>query len=160
VPESRFLFLRPEAGSESFIANCRAAFARRDVDPDRLRFVGVRGDHMRHYNEIDIALDSLPHVGGTTTCESLWMGVPTVSLRGPGFPERLSHSNLNNAGLGDLSVATVADYVAKAAELAADRSRRLVLRHGLRAQIAANPLGQPARFTKNFYELAAKVAAR
>lgn len=159
VPNSRFLFLRPEAGSESFIANSREAFARRDVDPDRLRFVGVRGDHMRHYNEIDIALDSLPHVGGTTTCESLWMGVPTVSLRGPGFPERLSHSNLHNAGLGDCSVATVADYVAKAAELAADPARRLALRHGLRAQIAAHPLGQPARFTKHFYELAAKVAA-
>ncbi|MBC2835807.1 tetratricopeptide repeat protein [Paragemmobacter straminiformis] len=159
VPGSRFLFLRPEAASESFIANSRAAFARRDVDPDRLRFVGVRGDHMRHYNEIDVALDSLPHVGGTTTCESLWMGVPTVSLRGPGFPERLSHSNLNNAGLGDLSVATVADYVAKAAELAADPARRRALRHGLRAQIAANPLGQPERFTRHFYELAAKVAA-
>lgn len=159
VPDSRFLFLRPEAASESFIANSRAAFARRDVDPDRLRFVGVRGDHMRHYNEIDVALDSLPHVGGTTTCESLWMGVPTVSLRGPGFPERLSHSNLNNAGLGDLSVATVADYVAKAAELAADPARRRALRHGLRAQIAANPLGQPERFTRHFYELAAKVAA-
>ncbi|WP_444431173.1 O-linked N-acetylglucosamine transferase family protein (plasmid) [Rhodobacter capsulatus] len=87
---SRFVFLRPEGGVESFRANARAAFARRDVDPDRLDFIGVRGDHMRHYNEIDIALDTLPHVGGTTTCEALWMGVPTVSLIGPGFAERLS----------------------------------------------------------------------
>jgi len=159
VPGSRFVFLRPEGGVESFRANARAAFARRDVDPDRLDFIGVRGDHMRHYNEIDIALDSLPHVGGTTTCEALWMGVPTISLVGPGFPERLSYSNLSNAGLGDLAVFSSADYIAKAAELAADPARRAALRQGLRAQIAANPLGQPERFTQNFYELARKVAA-
>jgi predicted O-linked N-acetylglucosamine transferase (SPINDLY family) len=159
VPGARFVFLRPEGGVESFVQGARTAFARRDVDPDRLEFIGVRGDHMRHYNEIDIALDSLPHVGGTTTCEALWMGVPTVSLVGPGFTERLSYSNLSNAGLGDLAVFSVADYVAKAAELAADRSRRLALRHGLRAQIAANPLGQPERFTKHFYDLARKVAS-
>ncbi|WP_181318155.1 tetratricopeptide repeat protein [Pseudogemmobacter blasticus] len=159
VPGSRFVFLRPEGGVESFVTNARAAFARRDVDPARLEFIGVRGDHMRHYNEIDIALDSLPHVGGTTTCESLWMGVPTVSLVGPGFPERLSYSNLSNAGLGDLAVFSVDDYVAKAAELAADPARRLALRHGLRAQIAAHPLGQPERFTADFYALARKVAS-
>lgn len=159
VPGSRFLFLRPEAGVGSFVAGARAAFARRDVDPDRLEFIGVRGDHMRHYNEIDIALDTLPHVGGTTTCEALWMGVPTVSLVGAGFPERLSYSNLSNAGLGDLATLSVADYVSAAAGLAAHPARRLALRHGLRAQIAANPLGQPARFTRNFYDLARKVAS-
>lgn len=159
VHGSRFVFLRPEGGVDSFVQGARTAFARRDVDPDRLEFIGVRGDHMRHYNEIDIALDTLPHVGGTTTCEALWMGVPTISLVGPGFPERLSYSNLSNAGLGDLAVFSVADYIARAAELAGDPGRRLALRHGLRAQIAANPLGQPERFTRDFYELARKVAS-
>lgn len=159
VPGSRFVFLRPEGGVDSFVQGARTAFARRDVDPDRLEFIGVRGDHMRHYNEMDIALDSLPHVGGTTTCEALWMGVPTISLVGPGFPERLSYSNLSNAGLGDLAVFSGPDYVSRAAELAADPDRRLALRHGLRAQIAANPLGRPKRFTRHFYDLARKVAS-
>ena len=159
VPASRFVFLRPEGAVQSFIDGARRAFARRNVDPDRLEFIGVRGDHMRHYNEFDVALDSLLHVGGTTTCEALWMGVPTISLVGPGFPERLSYSNLCNAGLSNLAVFSIEDYVAKAAELAADPTRRLALRHGLRAQIAINPLGQAERFTKNFYDLAAKVAA-
>jgi predicted O-linked N-acetylglucosamine transferase (SPINDLY family) len=105
VPGSRFLFVRPEAAGESFVANARATFAARDVDPGRLDFVGVRGKHLPYYNAIDIALDSFPHVGGTTTCETLWMGVPTITLVGPGFPERLSYSNLSNAGLGDLCAA-------------------------------------------------------
>jgi protein O-GlcNAc transferase len=159
VPNSRFVFLRPEAGVAAFQQGARDAFARRDVAPDRLDFIGVRGDHMRHYNRIDIALDTLPHVGGTTTCESLWMGVPTISLVGLGFPERLSYSNLSNAGLGDLAVFTRADYVAKAVELAFDTTRRRALRHGLRAQIAAHPLGQPDRFTRHFYDLARKEAS-
>ena len=151
VPDSHFLFLRPEAAAPSFKANARAAFAARNVDPGRLDFIGVRGEHLQHYNEIDIALDSLPHVGGTTTCEALWMGVPTVSLVGPGFAERLSYSNLSNAGLGDLAVFSSEDYVEKAASLAEDRARRLALRHGLRHMIAANPLGQVDRFVRNFY---------
>jgi protein O-GlcNAc transferase len=160
VEGSRFLFVRPEGGAASFVANARAAFARRDVDPARLDFVGVRGRHLPHYNSIDIALDSLPHVGGTTTCEALWMGVPTVTLVGPGFPERLSYSNLSNAGLGDLCAFDMPAYVAKAVELAADRARRRVLRRELRAMIRARPLGDTQRFADAFYAKAHEVCAR
>ncbi|MDO9706979.1 tetratricopeptide repeat protein [Paracraurococcus lichenis] len=160
VPGSRFLFVRPEARSAAFVANARAAFAARDVDPDRLDYVGVRGAHLPHYNAIDIALDSLPHVGGTTTCETLWMGVPCVSLVGPGFPERLSYSNLSNAGLGDLAVFSLEDYVSTAVALAGDRARRRLLRHGLRDMIRRNPLGQADRFVQGFYDRALEVARR
>lgn len=158
VPDSHFLFLRPEAAAPSFRANARSAFASRDVDPERIEFVGVRGTHMQRYNDMDIALDSLPHVGGTTTCEALWMGVPTITLVGPGFPERLSYSNLSNAGLGDLAAFNPEEYVDKAAMLAEDRARRLVLRHGLRDMIRANPLGGIDRFVDNFYRKAWEVA--
>lgn len=160
VPDSRFLFVRPEGGAPAFIANARRAFAARDVDPARIEFLGVRGRHLPHYNAIDIALDSFPHTGGTTTCETLWMGVPVVSLVGPGFPERLSYSNLSNAGLGDLAVRTEAEYVATVVALAGDRARRRMLRQGLRAQLRAHPLGQVERFTRAFYDRVAEVARR
>ncbi len=158
VPGSRFLFVRPEGRTPSFVANARAAFAARDVDPDRLEFIGIRGDHLKHYNAIDIALESLPHTGGTTTCETLWMGVPAVAMVGPGFPERLSYSNLSNAGLGDLVARTEAEYVAIAAGLAEDRARRRTLREGMRAMIRAKPLGQVDRFVRAFYDKVAEVA--
>lgn len=157
VPGSRFLFVRPEGRVPAFIANARAAFGARDVDPDRLEFIGIRGDHLKHYNAIDIALDSFPHVGGTTTCETLWMGVPVVSLVGPGFPERLSYSNLSNAGLGDLAVFSVEDYVSSAVALAADRERRRLLRRELRGMIRNRPLGQVERFVRAFYAKVAEV---
>ncbi len=158
APGSRFLFVRPEGGSASFVANARAEFARRDVDPARIDFVGVRGKHMPHYNSIDVALDSFPHVGGTTTCETLWMGVPVVTLVGNGFPERLSYSNLSNAGLGDLCAFSVEDYVAKAVAIGEDRARRRMLRRELRAMIRANPLGDAQRFTRAFYAQCEAVA--
>ena len=156
---SHFLFLRPEAATASFVANARAAFAARDVDPARIDFIGVRGTHLQHYNAIDIALDSMPHVGGTTTCESLWMGVPTVSLVGEAFFERISYSNLVNAGLPELAAFTVADYVERAVMLAQDSPKRLQLRHGLRDMIRAHPLGQSARFVDHFYRKAMEVAS-
>jgi predicted O-linked N-acetylglucosamine transferase (SPINDLY family) len=88
----------------------------------------------------------VPHTGGTTTCEALWMGVPTVTLIGPAFFERLSYSNLTNAGLGDLCAKTRDEYVDIAVKLAADQPRRQALRRELRDQVRASPLGQTQRW--------------
>ena len=150
VPDSRFLFVRPEGGTAVFRDNLTRAFAAHGVAADRIEFVPIRGQHRPHYNKIDIALDTAPHVGGTTTCEAIWMGVPTVTLVGPAFFERLSYSNLSNAGLGDLCTTTPDDYVRVAVALAADRERRRALRHGLRDQIRRLPLGLSDRWVANF----------
>lgn len=159
VPASRFLFVRPEGGTPAFRENVEAAFAIRNVDPGRIAYVPIRGDHLKHYNEIDIALDPFPHVGGTTTCETLWMGVPVITKVGPAFQERLSYSNLNNAGLPELCARTTEEYVAKAVELARDRPLRRAMRAGLRGMIRIKPLGQAERFTRHFYGQVAKVVA-
>ena len=150
VPDSRFLFVRPEAGAASFRANVQKAFAAHGVAPERILFESVRGRHMPHYNRIDIALDTAPQTGGTTTCETLWMGVPVVTLVGPAFFERLSYSNLSNAGLGDLCAFTPEAYVDLAMKLAADEPRRRHLRHNLRQQIRSHPLGDEVRWVRNF----------
>jgi predicted O-linked N-acetylglucosamine transferase (SPINDLY family) len=150
VPGSRFLFVRPEGGTPSFRRNIQQEFAKHGIGADRVEFVAVRGKHLPFYNRMDIALEPFPHVGGTTTCETLWMGVPAVTLVGPAFFERLSYSNLNNAGLGDLCANTTGEYVRLAVEMAAHRDRRRALRHGLREQIRNHPLGQRERFVRNF----------
>jgi predicted O-linked N-acetylglucosamine transferase (SPINDLY family) len=156
VPGSRFLFVRPEGSSRTFRRNVLAHFEAQGVAAGRVLFEPVRGAHMPHYNRIDIALDTFPQTGGTTTCEAAWMGVPTVSLVGPTLFERLSYSILVNSGLGDLCVTTVDDYVAKAVELAADRPRIAHLRANLREQLKASPLGQTEQFARDFYDLVAR----
>lgn len=159
MPNSRFLFVRPEAGSKTFVANMRAHFEAAGVSGDRLEFRAVRGAHMQHYNDIDITLDTFPQTGGTTTCEAAWMGVPTISLVGEALFERLSYSILQNAGLGDLCATTREEYVEKAITLAADPDRLQMLRMGLRDQLTASPLGQTRQFAEDFYDLVASTVS-
>ncbi len=150
VDGAHFLFVRPEAAVPAFQQNVRAIFGQAGVGPDRVDFTAVRGRHLPHYNDIDIALDTFPQTGGTTTCEALWMGVPTVSLVGPCFFERLSCSNLTNAGLSDLCADDLDGYAGIAAALAADHSRRAMLRRTLRATIRTRPLGRADWFVQDF----------
>jgi predicted O-linked N-acetylglucosamine transferase (SPINDLY family) len=156
VPGSRFLFVRPEGGSQAFRGNIRKVFQEAGVSPDRVLFNAVRAAHMPVYNDIDIALDTFPQTGGTTTCEAAWMGVPTVSLVGHSIFERLSYSILSNAGLPDLCAQTYGEYVEIAVKLAADRERLQALRTGLRDQLKASPLGQTEQFAKDFYDLVSR----
>ena len=156
TPGSRFLFVRPEGGTPSFRRNVLAAFEKGGVAADRIGFSTVRGAHMPFYNEIDISLDTFPLTGGTTTTESLWMGVPVISLIGEAFYERLSYSILANSGLADLANPDIDSFVRTAVALAGDRERRLALRHGLRDMVRSGPLGQTDQFARDFYDLIAK----
>jgi predicted O-linked N-acetylglucosamine transferase (SPINDLY family) len=156
TPGSRFMFIRPEGGSETFRRNLLAEFERCGVAAERIVFSTIRGAHMPFYNEVDISLDTFPLTGGTTTTEALWMGVPVVSLIGEAFYERLSASILANCGLADLATDDKAEFVRLAVALAADRPRRQSLRETLRGQIKSGPLGQTQQFAKDFYDLIAR----
>ena len=149
-PGSRFLFVRPESAMAVFREQMAARFEAAGVGRERVLFAPVRGRHLPYYNLIDIALDTFPLTGGTTTCEALWMGVPTVSLVGEGFFERLSYSNLSNAGLGDFAVFSRADYVRAALALAADPGRRAELRRTMRERLKSHPLGDGDGFVRDF----------
>src|SRR5262249_36327187 len=80
------------------------------------------------YSQIDVALDTYPYHGTTTTCEAMLMGVPTVTRVGPAHASRVGLSLLSAVGLADLAADTDSGYVIAATELAADRQRRLDLR--------------------------------
>ena len=147
---SRLLFVRPEGGTPAFRRNLSRFFESEGVDAKRLLFVPIRGTHMRHYNDMDISLDTFPQTGGTTTCETLFMGVPVVTLAGTAFYERLSYSNLMNSGLPDLVAYSRESYVAIAARLAQDKTWRDRFRKEARTQIANHPLGQPEVFARDF----------
>jgi predicted O-linked N-acetylglucosamine transferase (SPINDLY family) len=82
-----------------------------------------------------------------------------VSLIGEAFYERLSYSILVNAGVPDLATDNRKAYVEIAANLAADRARRLELRRTLRETMSAGPLGQAEQFAADFYEMLAKTLA-
>ncbi|CAN7205719.1 tetratricopeptide repeat protein [Phenylobacterium sp. LjRoot219] len=156
TPNSRFLFIRPEGAAPSFRRHLCAIFEAAGVAADRILFEPVRGAHLPHYNRMDISLDCFPQTGGTTTCESLWMGAPCVTLVGDGVFERLSYSTLMNLGLPELCARSVDDYVAIAAGLAADPARIAELRASLRGRMQASPLGQTDAWARDFYAAVAR----
>ena len=109
-------------------------------------------DHLNGYNLLDIALDSFPYNGTTTTCEALWMGVPVITLAGNNHVSRVGVSQMTNLGLPELIARDTNDYVHIAEELANDLPRLVALRRGMRERLKNSPLMNVTRFTKNLEE--------
>lgn len=111
-----------------------ARFARHGIAPERLRLHGRRAyaDLLEAYRRVDVALDPFPFSGCTTTCDALWMGVPTLALPGETFVSRQSASLLWRLGREEWVACDRADYVERAVAIAADaaalRTRRATLR--------------------------------
>ena len=127
-------------------------FALEGVESERLEFhttTDLRDAHLRHYAKVDIALDTFPFTGSTTTFESLWMGVPVVTLAGKKMISRWSASMLTRVGLADLVAESVQEYVRIAADLAKDTDRLQRLRAELRDNVRISPLCDSRRRTRH-----------
>ncbi len=130
----------------------RDAFSKLGIGADRVDIVGLTTDvreHLREHSRVDIALDSFPYHGTTTTCESLWMGTPVISLAGQTHASRVGASLLQNVGLGDLVASSPQDYVRIAIDLANDRPRLENIRQNLRDRMLASPLLDGPRLARD-----------
>lgn len=150
VPGSRLLLFRHDFRSPWLRDRFAAAFAERGLEADRVACEGRRAGNRTHlgvYGRIDVALDTFPFCGHTTTCEALYMGVPVVTLAGRCFAERMGASVLHQVGLDDLVTTDADAFVAAARRLAADPPVLAELRAGLRSRVTGSRLGDPAAFT-------------
>lgn len=146
TPGSRLLLHNPD-GELSRPESATCAFLRRQldirgVDPERMRIVGERPhvDHLALLSEIDVALDTWPFTGTTTTCECLWMGVPVVTRAGSTHASRVSAGLLRRAGLDALVATDAAGYVGIATALATDPEALRRYRGTLRQRVIAGGL--------------------
>jgi predicted O-linked N-acetylglucosamine transferase (SPINDLY family) len=149
VEGSRLVIKNTVFGSDVTRRRVSDRFAEAGADPARISLLPPnesQADHLRAYGAIDIALDTFPYNGTTTTCEALWMGVPVVSLAGSLHAGRVGLSLLSAADLPDLVASDANGYVQTAASLAADRARLRELRQSLRARVAASPLCDAAAY--------------
>ncbi len=150
LPDARLLVCRgPLTGTtrERFAAE----FARRGIAAERveLRSIHTAGNqHWLAYHGIDISLDVFPWSGHTTACESLWMGVPVVSLRGASHAGRMVTSVLNAVGQTAWIAEDIEHYLAIACELAADREQLAQTRRTLRQLMASSLLCDATAFTR------------
>ena len=153
VPNSRLLLKTRQLSDPAVCEQTRQRFASCGIAPDRLLLGGTlasRDDHLAMYNKVDIALDTFPYPGVTTSAEALWMGVPVLSLRGDRFLSRTAGSIAHNAGLPDWIAADEDDYVGRAVAFTSNLGRLATLRAGLRQQVLASPLFDARRFARNF----------
>jgi protein O-GlcNAc transferase len=150
VPDARLLLFRHDFASAWLRRRFEAELAAAGVPADRVTCEGRRADNRAYlgvYGRIDVALDTVPFCGHTTTCEALFMGVPVVTLAGRCFAERMGVSLLHQVGLDELAAPDEDAFVATAARLAADLPALEALRAGMRARVTGSRLGDPAGFT-------------
>ncbi|MEO8037156.1 MAG: tetratricopeptide repeat protein [Betaproteobacteria bacterium] len=152
VPEAHLLVKAGSLKDPGTRERAAGRLARYGCDLARVTLTGTipaYRDHLASWGAVDIALDTFPYHGTTTTCEALWMGVPVVTLAGDRHAARVGVSLLEGLGLADLVAGTADEYVAVAVRLAQDRRRREELRRTLRDTMASAPLLNVARFTRS-----------
>jgi predicted O-linked N-acetylglucosamine transferase (SPINDLY family) len=152
VPKSRLLLKSAGAGENSVQRRLTSQFAEYGIPDDRIEMLGLVDRPRRHlelYHRVDVALDTHPYHGTTTTCEALWMGVPVVSLAGRTHVSRVGLSLLNCIGLPELIAHSAEEYVSIAAGLARDLPRLAELRRTLRSRMRVSLLMDAPRFTRN-----------
>jgi protein O-GlcNAc transferase len=151
VPNSRLILLCPEGAHR-----------------DRLRHLPIefvehrpREEYLKLYHRIDIGLDTFPYNGHTTSLDSLWMGVPVVSMEGKTAVSRAAISQTSNLGMKEDWVGkTPQDFVSFAVKWANDLDRLSVLRSTLRQKMERSPLMDGPRFAKNMESIYRSVWAK
>ncbi len=152
VPGSRLLLKDRSLSSPAQQARVRARCAALGLEDGRVELLGRTtglGAHLAQYARIDVALDTFPYHGTTTTCDALWMGRPVVTLAGDRHGSRVGASLLAAVGHPEWIARDWDDYVRIAANLAANRTRLGAISRALRHDLACSPLldhaGQAAR---------------
>lgn len=149
-------------GGDAPDAELRREVQARGVAPERLVCMpfAQMSDHLRRLGAADLALDSWPCNGHTTTSDALWAGVPVVALRGETFAGRVSESLLCAIGLAELVCDTPQAYVELVCALAADPARLAALRARLAQARDTSPLYDAARFAGDLEALYERMWAR
>jgi predicted O-linked N-acetylglucosamine transferase (SPINDLY family) len=142
-PESRLLLLAPPGSPRDRVL--------KQLNPRQVEFIERqdRTAYLKTYNRIDIGLDTIPANGHTTSLDSLWMGVPVVSLIGQTVLGRAGWSQLSNLNLRELAAKTPEEFVEIATSLATDLPRLSALRQALRDRMRQSPLMNAPAFARN-----------
>jgi predicted O-linked N-acetylglucosamine transferase (SPINDLY family) len=146
VETARLILLAPEGSARQWVLR---VLQLQQITPQRIEFRAPRPrlEYLRLYHEIDIALDTFPYNGHTTSLDAMWMGVPVVTICGNSQVSRAGLSQLTNLGLPELAAETLESFIQIAGDLAADMPRLAELRRTLRARMERSPLMDAGRFT-------------
>lgn len=130
-------------------------FAEHGVDAARLSFAPrtTMQEYLTLHHQVDICLDTFPYGGGTTSCHSLWMGVPTLTLAGETIPSRVGATLMGQLNLDQFIATSIEDFVEKGAYWDQHLDELAALRTGMRSRFLASPLSQPERIAAHLEKL-------
>ena len=114
-------------------------------------------EHLNQYKKVDIALDTFPHNGVTTSFEAIWMGVPVITMKGHNFISRCGESINKNLGLPELTSANEGDYLKKAIQLSNNTKKLLEFRDYIYTNALNTPLFDKEKFSKQFFSALEKI---
>lgn len=152
MPDAKLRMQCAQLGEQAQVQRLLERLQRYGINTARVTTHGLvpRETYLSAHAEVDIILDTFPFPGGTTTCEALWMGVPTLTLAGGSLVARQGASLLTAAGLEEWVASDEEEYIAKAVSFARDISGIANLRATLRQKILGSPLFDAAGFARNF----------
>lgn len=159
IPNSKIMFKNSQMKDALIKLELIERFEKFGINESQLLLEGsgTRTEYFHSYHKVDMILDTFPYPGGTTTCEALWMGVPTLTLTGDTVLERQGHSMLVNVQLADWVCESEEDYLQKAIHFANDLNLLSVIRQDLRQQAANSPLMNAERFSHYFSQALHKI---
>lgn len=152
IPDAKLFLKAKQLADATVRAEVVARFARHGITENRLFLEGPssRREYFESYNRIDLALDTFPYPGGTTSAEALWMGVPVLTMTGDRFLSRLGESIAMNSGQAGWIAKDRDDFVGKAVAFASDLQQLSDVRATLRERVLHTPLFDTVRFAENF----------
>jgi hypothetical protein len=152
VPGSKLMLKHMQSGDAGSRDGLRRLFERHGVEGDRIVILPWAPSHALHlsaYRNIDLALDTFPYHGTTTTCDALSMAVPVVTMAGKTHVSRVGVTLLTQVGLTDWITSSEDEYVERAVEYAGQPALLRQLRGSLRARLEASELGHPDGFARS-----------
>lgn len=153
VPDSRLILKNKICSLDEGRELVREKLSKLSFPLDRIELRPYSPDYLEQYRDVDIALDTFPYTGGTTTCEALYMGVPVVTLRGKTHGSRFGASILSAADLPELIAQSSMDYVNKAIQLAR-RTELLTAYHvGLREHLQSSALTNSKKYIRSLEKI-------
>jgi len=159
-PNSRLLLKSKPFAGESTKKLIFDEFEKRGISSGRIDLLSLfysNKEHLNTYAMIDISLDTFPYTGTTTTCESLIMGVPVITLKGDRHVHNVSASILTNVGLNEYITNTQEEYIDAALRLASDINKLNEIHLAQRDKMIASNFCNGPKFTNEFTEKLLKV---
>jgi predicted O-linked N-acetylglucosamine transferase (SPINDLY family) len=153
VKNARLLLKSIHFSSQKARKEIIGRFKELGIEKSRIKLLGfIEKNHLELYNDVDLALDTFPYNGTTTTCQSLWMGVPTVAFTGDLHASRVSASILHRVGLDDFVSDDVEGYIETAVKMAGQVDYLSELKVTLRDRMLKSDLCDGEGFARQMEE--------